>query len=324
MPRWRSRTPHRRAEASDIVAHRDDTSGNIGPRNRMLGLGDPIAGKTDQIRGAGDEMGDTPVDAGGVHLDQRLRRRDLWPIDGARLQHLGRAVAVLDHRTHRLTLARGNDRCAQSSSRGVVREFTARRPREALCSLRTTRPMWWAADVADAGLGDETCFIWWRDDGHHIAWGGLMIALDWEQALATGHVVAAVSALLLGAAALLTAKGIHTRRVIGAAYGVALVLVNTAALSLHRENTFGVFHALAVASLVTISVDLSPLLLGRRSPPVIATHVYCMTWSYAGLVAAGCGQLIVAIGQGDGSWAVPVVIATVLSISGVVIFGRVP
>jgi uncharacterized membrane protein len=151
-----------------------------------------------------------------------------------------------------------------------------------------------------------------------------MISLDWEQALATGHVVAAVSAVLLGAAVLLLVKGTHTHRVIGAAYVVALVLVNMAALSLHRENTFGVFHALAVASLVTIGVGLSPLLLGRRSPPAVATHAYCMTWSYAGLVAAGFGQLVEAIGQGDGSWAVPVVIATVLSISGVVIFGRVP
>ena len=78
----------------------------------MLGLGDAVAGETDQVRGAGDEMGDTPVDAGGVDLDQYLRRLDLWPVDGAQLQHLGRAVPVLDHRTHRLTLARDNDRCA--------------------------------------------------------------------------------------------------------------------------------------------------------------------------------------------------------------------
>jgi uncharacterized membrane protein len=119
-------------------------------------------------------------------------------------------------------------------------------------------------------------------------------------------------------------KGTHAHRVIGAAYVVALVLVNVAALSLHRENTFGVFHVLAVASLVTIAVGLSPLLVGKRSPPVIATHAYCMAWSYAGLVAAGCGQLAAAIGQGDGAWGVPVVIGTVLSISGVVIFGRVP
>ena len=57
---------------------------------------------------------------------------------------------------------------------------------------------------------------------------------------------------------------------------------------------------------------------------VIATHAYCMTWSYAGLVAAGCGQLTVAVGQDVGAWVVPAAIATVLSISGMVIFGRVP
>ena len=101
-------------------------------------------------------------------------------------------------------------------------------------------------------------------------------------------------------------------------------MVNVAALSLHRENTFGVFHVLAVASLITIAVGLSSLLLGKRSPPVIATHAYCMAWSYAGLVAAGCGQLAAAVGQGEGAWVVPVVIGTVLSISAIVIFGRVP
>ena len=52
-----------------------------------------------------------------------------------------------------------------------------------------------------------------------------------------------------------------------------LVVVNVAALSLHREDdTFGVFHALAI-------------------------HAYCMTWSYAGLAAAGCGQLTAAVGE---------------------------
>ena len=148
--------------------------------------------------------------------------------------------------------------------------------------------------------------------------------MDWEQAIATAHVVAALSALLAGAAVLLLPKGTHTHRLIGTVYVLALVLVNVAALSLHRENEFGVFHALAVASLVTIAVGLSPMLYGRRSPRVIATHAYCMTWSYAGLVAAGCGQLTVAVGQDLSAWVVPVVIGTVLSISGVIIFGRVP
>ena len=43
-----------------------------------------------------------------------------------------------------------------------------------------------------------------------------------------------------------------------------------------------------------------------------------------GLVAAGCGQLAVAIGQDLSAWVLPVVIGTVLSVSGVIIFGRVP
>jgi uncharacterized membrane protein len=151
-----------------------------------------------------------------------------------------------------------------------------------------------------------------------------MVSLDWEQALATGHVLAAFSALLVGAAVLLLPKGTHAHRVSGAVYVLALVVVNVAALSLHREDTFGVFHTLAVVSLITIAVGLAPLLLGRRSSPSIATHAYCMAWSYAGLVAAGCGQLAAAVGQRDGAWGVPVVIGTVLFISGVVIFGRVP
>jgi uncharacterized membrane protein len=148
--------------------------------------------------------------------------------------------------------------------------------------------------------------------------------VDGEQALATGHVVAAFSALAAGAAVLPLPKGTHTHRVIGTTYVIALVLVNVAALSLHQENMFGVFHALAVVSLITIAVGLTPLLLGKRSPAAIATHAYCMTWSYAGLVAAGCGQLSVAVGQDAGAWLVPVAIGVVLSISAVVIFGKVP
>ncbi len=151
-----------------------------------------------------------------------------------------------------------------------------------------------------------------------------MIPVDWGQALAAGHVLAAFFALGMGAAVLLSPKGTPTHRVIGAVYVLALVLVNVAALSLHRENTFGVFHVLAVVSLLTIGAGLSPLLLGKRSPMGITTHAYCMTWSYAGLVAAGCGQLTAAVGEGSGAWLVPAVIAAVLSISGVVIFGRVP
>jgi uncharacterized membrane protein len=142
--------------------------------------------------------------------------------------------------------------------------------------------------------------------------------------VATVHVLSAFSALLVGVTVLLLPKGTRTHRVFGTVYVLVLVVVNVAALSVHRENTFGVFHVLAVASLVTIAVGLSPLLLGSRSTPVITTHAYCMAWSYAGLVAAGCGQLAAALREGDGGWVVPVVIGAVLAVSAVLIFGRVP
>ena len=152
-----------------------------------------------------------------------------------------------------------------------------------------------------------------------------MVSVDWEQALATGHLVAAVSALLLGAVVLALPKGTPAHRKIASGYVVALVLVDVAALSLHREDAFGVFHALAVVSLGTIGVGLAPLLVGRRSAMAVTTHAYCMTWSYAGLVAAGCGQLAVTVGgQEIRPWVVPAVIGAVLSISAVAIFGRVP
>ena len=141
---------------------------------------------------------------------------------------------------------------------------------------------------------------------------------------ALAHVGAAVVALVAGLVVLRARKGSRGHRVVGTIYGLALVLVNAAALSLHRENAFGVFHALAVVSLCTLVVGLVPLLLGRRSAQVIVTHAYCMTWSYAGLVAAGCGQLVAALADDVLPGAVPVMIGAVLVISGLVIVRRVP
>ena len=63
-----------------------------------------------------------------------------------------------------------------------------------------------------------------------------MVSVDWEQALATGHLVAAVTALLVGAVVLVLPKGTPTHRTIATGYVVALVLVDVAALSLHRED----------------------------------------------------------------------------------------
>jgi uncharacterized membrane protein len=136
-------------------------------------------------------------------------------------------------------------------------------------------------------------------------------------------VVAATSSLLLGAVVLLRRKGNATHRRVGAAYAVVLFLVNVAALSVHRDATFGVFHWLALLSLVTLAAGLAPMLSGRRSHRVVATHAFCMTWSYAGLVAAGTGQLAAGFGS-ESAGTVPVVIGVSLAGCAAVIAWRVP
>lgn len=145
-----------------------------------------------------------------------------------------------------------------------------------------------------------------------------------EEAVAAAHVGAAVSALAAGALVLALRKGTAAHRTGGFVYVLLLLLLNVAALSLHRESAFGVFHVLAVISLATLAFGVVPLLSGSRSPIVVAVHAYCMTWSYAGLVAAGLGQLTVTLGPDGGGWEVPAVIGVTLGLSSAVIFSRVP
>lgn len=148
--------------------------------------------------------------------------------------------------------------------------------------------------------------------------------MDWEQARAAAHVTAALGALVVGAAVFAVPKGTTRHRLMGAGYAVLLLTVNIAALSLHREDSFSVFHVLALISLATLAVGIVPFLLGRRSPRVHVTHAYCMTWSYAGLLAAGFGQLAAMNNDRFGDWLVPVTIAAVLLACAAVIVRRLP
>ncbi len=98
------------------------------------------------------------------------------------------------------------------------------------------------------------------------------MGVDWQGVAAVGHVLAAVTALVVGAVVLLLPKGVGPHRLVGSIYVVCLVAVDVAALSVHREATFGVFHTLAVLSLLTIVAGVSPMLLGSRSPVAVNMH----------------------------------------------------
>ena len=127
------------------------------------------------------------------------------------------------------------------------------------------------------------------------------------------HVAAAVTALALGAAVLRRSKGDRRHRISGRVYVVCMLVVNIAALITYKETgQFGAFHALAIASLLTLAAGVMPFFLGFRGPGHVERHAYFMSWSYVGLVGAGTAQLA---NMYLPAWQATVLVASILVVS---------
>lgn len=86
-------------------------------------------------------------------------------------------------------------------------------------------------------------------------------------------------------------KGTQSHRILGAAYVVALVITNVTALGVYRlTGAFGPFHALALISLAILARGVIAVL--RRRPRWLVTHFYSMAWSWIGLLAAACAEVV--------------------------------
>ena len=88
-------------EAGDLTADCDHHTRHVETGNRVLGR----AQADRQARGighAGHQMPGAPVEAGGMNLHQHLVGADRRPLDLGLMQHIGRAVLVLDDRPHPL------------------------------------------------------------------------------------------------------------------------------------------------------------------------------------------------------------------------------
>jgi len=71
-----------------------------------------------------------------------------------------------------------------------------------------------------------------------------------------------------------------------------MAILNVSALDIYRLTShFEPFHVLALLSLATIVRGVAPAL--RRQPGWLASHYWNMAWSYVGLVAAGCSEIVV-------------------------------
>jgi uncharacterized membrane protein len=115
--------------------------------------------------------------------------------------------------------------------------------------------------------------------------------------LGAAHLTAALAALAFGGVVLLTAKGTHSHRVMGAAFVAALLATNLTALGIYRlTGTFGPFHALALASLAILARGVAAV--WRRREGWLKTHYYSMAWCYVGLLSAASAEVVARVPLG--------------------------
>lgn len=107
------------------------------------------------------------------------------------------------------------------------------------------------------------------------------------------HFVAVLAALVAGVVQLLGPKGTARHRLGGRAYVVVMLCGNLGALTSYRLG-FGVFHILAIVSLVSLALGLRALADWRRTgdPERLRSHRIHMAFSYLGLVMAGVSQAL--------------------------------
>ena len=142
------------------------------------------------------------------------------------------------------------------------------------------------------------------------------------------HAACGVLALLLGSFILLLRKGTTAHVRIGWAFAVSVLGLDLSAFGIFNL-TGGVnfFHVIAVINLATLVMGLVQVLMRRRWRNWLWRHYQYMAWSYAGLAAATSNEafvhipLFIRLKEVTTPWLPGVVMAVIVVVSGVVIFG---
>jgi uncharacterized membrane protein len=141
------------------------------------------------------------------------------------------------------------------------------------------------------------------------------------------HSVFGVLALLLGGVIFLTPKGTRWHVRLGWAYVASMAGVNlTAFVIYHLTGGLTVFHLLAAISLFTVVGGVLPVRFRWRN--WLWRHYQYVTWSYVGLLAATCNEAFVRVDflrrltENTTAWLPLIVLAVLLAVSGLVIFGK--
>ena len=109
------------------------------------------------------------------------------------------------------------------------------------------------------------------------------------------HLIFSVFALLLGTLVLIFTKGTKKHKKIGYFYCVSILGVNITAFMIYRlYNEFGIFHWMAVLSLLTLIGGMFPILM-KKPKSYITLHFNFMYWSVIGLYGAFMAETLVRI-----------------------------
>jgi uncharacterized membrane protein len=108
------------------------------------------------------------------------------------------------------------------------------------------------------------------------------------------HLIASVSALILGTVSLVMTKGTTLHKKIGYGYaGAMFILLITAFMLYTLFGRWGIFHWAAVISALTLTAGMLPILV--RPKNYLSFHLGFMYWSVVGLYGAFAAEVLVRI-----------------------------
>ena len=139
------------------------------------------------------------------------------------------------------------------------------------------------------------------------------------------HLAMAIIAMISGGAvSLMRSKGSVAHRRVGWVYVGSMIGLNVTAFWIYRLfGGFGLFHAAAIVSLLTVLFGMIPVLT-RRPKKWLEHHAYWMSWSYVGLLAAAAAETTSRVPRSPFWWMVAGSTLLVVAIGSRIIRAKLP
>ncbi|MCP5096641.1 MAG: DUF2306 domain-containing protein [Chloroflexi bacterium] len=139
------------------------------------------------------------------------------------------------------------------------------------------------------------------------------------------HMIFGLVALVAGTAVLSISKGTRWHRMLGHVYLISMIALNVTALFIYDLfGSFGAFHWMALASLITLILGMVPVFTRRPKGRWLELHGGFISGSYVGLVAATASEVTSRLPGGWESFSgsVTAVTTIVITVVGMMLISR--